>query len=128
MKKEILDLSKERELLTTVSKRIWDNVVKDTEIICKKLGLNQKQKNAILQRAMADIRIADMKKINEYLSRTDDSSAKEAIKKNKVRIVDMEYVYNENLKETQELNEEIEKMQMELIASRENKQTNKNDK
>ena len=40
----------------------------------------------------------------------------------------MEYVYNENLKETQELNEEIEKMQMELIASRENKQTNKNDK
>ena len=84
MKKERLNLDREYGELTTSSKKVWDNAVEEIEEMAEELNLTQEQKEAYLHKSMAEIRYADLKAVNEYLSRSQDEFAVRAIKKNKL--------------------------------------------
>ena len=69
--KMTLDVKKQRELLSTGNKKFWDETIKDIEIVAKELGLNNEEKEALIQTTMAAIRIGDLNAENEYLSKRD---------------------------------------------------------
>lgn len=82
-----LDLKRERELLTTPAKRMWDAAVVEIEAASRMKGFNQKQKELFFQQAMIEIRCADMMNVNNYLMRNpEESFSKRAIARNNLKI------------------------------------------
>ena len=129
VKKEVLDLEKERELLSTPSKRVWDNMAAQIEVVANELDLSTEQKEALFQRTMAEIRHRDMQEINKYLARTEEASGKKAISKNKESMYRMERVYIQNSHFLNDVEDQVydrlEELEQERIKNEEKNRVNK---
>lgn len=89
----VLDIEREYEMLSTAGKKAWDNMMEDFNEVSKKLGLSRKEKQAMKQRYMADLRYNDLAITNKYLSRTGEEFSQKQIKKNKLEMQRMSWVY-----------------------------------
>lgn len=125
MKKEVLNLEREKEMLCTSSKRVWENALKEIEAVAKEMNLTKEQKNGLLQRAMASIRISDLQATNQYLSRTNEEYSQRAVKKNKLEIQRLKHVNEDHYDDVKEIEKEANKRLQEMQQQRLNKKTNK---
>lgn len=128
MKKEVLNLKKEKEMLSTSSKKVWDNAVKEIDIVAKEMNLTKEEKEGLLQRTMASIRIADLNATNKYLSRTNEEFSKRAIKKNKLEIQRMKHASEDHYEDVKKIEKEANKRLSKLQHERLNKKSVKSKK
>ncbi len=93
-----LDISKEKNKLSTKYKKLWEFKEVSIEELYKEGKLDDEQKEAMLQTQLAATRVADLKEQNEYNAKSNDVFAQRAIKKNQVEINKLGRYYNDNSK------------------------------
>lgn len=124
MKKEVLNIAREREFLSTSCKKLLDDTMQDIEIIAKEMKLTKEQKEAFRQRSAAAIAFGNLKAENQYLSRTNDDFGKRKIEKNKLKMASINHVYQDNYPEVKAFEQEANKKLAERRAEREKAQAN----
>ena len=126
MKKEVLNIAKERELLSTSCKRLLDDTMRDIDEVAKEMKLTKEQKEALKQRSAAAIVYGDLKAENNYLSRTNDELGKRKIERNKLKMAQINHVYQDNYPEVKSFEQEANKKLAERRAQREKNEEKKN--
>jgi len=126
MKKEVLNIAKERELLSTSCKRLLDDTMRDIEIVAKEMNLTKEEKEALRQRTAAAIICGALSEENNYLSRTNDELGKRKIERNKLKMASLNHIYQDNYPEVKGIEQEANKKLMERKAEREKAQANQN--
>ena len=126
MKKESLNIAKERELLSTSCKKLLDDTMRDIDIIAKEMNLTKEQTEAFRQRSAAAIIYGDLKAENNYLSRTNDELAQRKIERNKLKMASVNHIYKDSYQDVKDFEQEANKKLEERRADREKNQENKN--
>ena len=124
MKKEVLNIAKERELLSTSCKKLLDGAMQDIEVVAKEMKLTKEQKEALRQRTAGAIICGALSEENKYLARTNDELGKRKIQRNKLKMASVEHVYNDNYPQVKAFEQKANERLMQLKAEREKAQAN----
>ena len=105
---ERINVKLEYELLSTPGKKLWDSVAKDLKTVFKEMNLSARQKDALVQRYMAEVRYEDLLRTNEYLNRTHEEYSQNAIRRNKLAMAKLDRVYKGNESCVREVKDQVE--------------------
>ena len=113
----MINVDKEKEYLATANKRLWDEVVQE-EILkyAREKNLTIAQVEALRARKMAEMRYRDLAGKNAQHEKSNDELAKRAIRRNKIKMKEMEREFKELAKGNNigaiepELNKRIDKI------------------
>ena len=120
-----LDIRIERELSSVAGKRTWDELHMLIQEVAKEMNLSKSEVKALEQRTMAMVRYGELKKENEYLSRTEDKFAVRKINKNKLEMQRMTRIYANNEEQVAHTEPILTQKTNELVAKKQAEQQNK---
>ena len=120
-----LDIRIERELSSVSGKRTWDELHMLIQEVAKQMNLSKSEVKALEQRTMAMVRYGELKKENEYLSRTEDKFAVRKINKNKLEMQRMTKIYANNEEQVAHTEPILTQKTNELVAKKQAEQQNK---
>ena len=120
-----LDIRIERELSSVSGKRTWDELHMLIQEVSKEMNLSKSEVKALEQRTMAMVRYGELKKENEYLSRTEDKFAIRKINKNKLEMQRMTKIYANNEEQVAHTEPILTQKTNELVAKKQAEQQNK---
>lgn len=120
-----LDIRIERELSSVSGKRTWDELHMLIQEVAKEMNLSKSEVKALEQRTMAMVRYGELKKENEYLSRTEDKFAVRKINKNKLEMQRMTKIYANNEEQVAHTEPILTQKTNELVAKKQAEQQNK---
>ena len=129
-----LDVVKEREYLSTAAKKVWDDRCAIIMEIAKKEKYSEEQLNTVLQLQMAELRYTDLYNQNLYHQRTYEKNSQAQIRKNKVKMIEMQEVYSDQAEKLGSLDYEklnqivAEEMTIKQAKEREQQNTRKSKK
>lgn len=124
--KEVLNIKKEYELLSTFGKKLWEDVLENINEIVQEMNLDREQKDALLQRYMAEIRYHDLEATNKYLAKTGEQNSKKAIMRNKITMERMNEVYLDNYPPVKDIYKKVDNLMKKKQAQKDKEQKRKN--
>lgn len=91
--KNVIDIKREVEMLSTPAKKAWKQVLTQIEIMATEEGLSASQKNALIQRKLVAARYMDLKQENQYHAQSNDELAKRKIETNMIKMAELDVCY-----------------------------------
>ena len=125
LSKEVVVMKQMIESLSKKGRDIWEAIDKEIEVLAKEEGLSKVEKQDLKKRKLLATKYNDLKEENEYLARSGDELANRAIKRNKLKMIELNEQYQNLYPRVKEIEKKLDN-RMEMLAK--NKASKSNNK